>query len=155
MHIDRIIPSVATRSQPVTGSESRKPVWEALVRGLEIEFGAGVSRALAQRFLDAEECDFLWEARLGERWLGRYESIFDEGLDDAGDDARDADGARVELDRIAVLGTVLGTGGEAGNAGAWYVATLIVDGEGEPHGIIGHRTYADRIEAERAWVRTG
>lgn len=151
MHIDSIIPFVATRSQPVISAKSRNPVWEALVHGLEIEFGAGVSHALAQRFLDAEECDFLWQARLGERWLGRYESAFDETADDGKDD----DAARVELDRIAVLGTALDTAGEAGSAGAWYVATLIVDGEGDPHGIIGHRTYADRIEAEQAWVRTG
>ncbi|WP_232491746.1 hypothetical protein [Novosphingobium kaempferiae] len=151
MHIDRIIPSVTTRSDPVTRTGHRNPVWEALVHGLEIEFGTGVSRALAQRFLDAEECDFLWQARVGERWLGRYECAFDDGHDSDCDE----DGGRVELDRIAVLGTGPGTTGQAGSAQAWYVATLIVDGEGDPHGVIGHRAYADRIEAERAWVRAG
>ena len=42
-------------------------VMTALVAGLEIEFGRGAGEALEQRFLEAEESDFRWEARLSER----------------------------------------------------------------------------------------
>ena len=59
----------------------------ALVAGLEIEFGRGAGMALAQRFLDAEEVDFLWDARRDERWIGTYESMDDDDI---------------ELDRIAI-----------------------------------------------------
>lgn len=115
----------------------RNQTLEALVLGVEIEFGAGVSRGQAQRFFEAEECDFLWQARLGERWLGRYESACGEDVDD--------DEGQVELYRIAVLGST----GEAGSEDTWYMATIIIDGEREPHGIIANRAYAHRIEVEQ------
>ena len=50
----------------------------ALISGLEIEFGRGVGEALAHRFLEAEDVDFNWDARLEERWIGAYESLDDE-----------------------------------------------------------------------------
>ncbi|WP_245942020.1 hypothetical protein [Sphingomonas gilva] len=40
-------------------------VMAALVAGLEIEFGSGAGRVLAKRFLEAEEADFNWDARVG------------------------------------------------------------------------------------------
>src|SRR3546814_7858594 len=52
-------------------------VMKALVAGLELEFGRGAGKALAGRFLEAEEVDFRWEARVEERWLGAYDSIDD------------------------------------------------------------------------------
>src|SRR3546814_3199426 len=61
----------------------------ALVSGLEIEFGRGAGEALAQRFLEAEEIDFHWDAREQERWIGTYESAGDEDF---------------ELDRVAIVG---------------------------------------------------
>ena len=107
-----------------------RPVMATLIAGLEIEFGRGAGAALAQRFLDAEEADFTWDARVQERWLGSYE----------GGDDDDGDGC-VELDRIAVLGTI-GT--------EYFVATLIVDGDGNPHGMLGKRAFASEIAARLA-----
>ncbi|WP_454798660.1 hypothetical protein [Novosphingobium lindaniclasticum] len=102
-------------------------VFVSLVHGLEIEFGEGAGRALAQRFIEAEESDFLWAARISERWLGRYEGL---GEDDA-----------VDLDRVAVLGRL---------GRHWFAATLIIDGEGDPVGLIARRDFAKRAAAEKA-----
>ena len=92
-------------------------VWDALVSGLEIEFGRGAGAALAHRFLEAEEVDFIWDARIEERWVGAYESDEEDGF---------------ELDRIAIHGRL---------AGAYFVATMIVDGDGNAHGMIGRRNF--------------
>src|SRR3546814_1621325 len=81
-------------------------VMAALVSGLEIEFGRGAGEALAQRFLEAEEIDFHWDAREQERWIGTYESAGDEDF---------------ELDRVAIVGRL---------DGQWFVAMMIVDGDG-------------------------
>jgi hypothetical protein len=53
-------------------------VMAALISGLEIEFGQGAGEALAHRFLEAEESDFHWDARVEERWISAYESADDE-----------------------------------------------------------------------------
>jgi hypothetical protein len=108
---------------------SRDHVMATLVAGLEAEFGRGAGEALAQRFLMAEEADFLWQARTSERWLGSYE-------DPDGDD-------QVELDRIAVMGRL---------NGAWFVASLIVDGEGMPHGVLGRRNFRRVDHARKAFA---
>ena len=65
--------------QPI--SEASDRMMATLVSGLEMEFGHGVGEALAHRFLEAEESDFLWDARLQELWLGGYESIDDDEID--------------------------------------------------------------------------
>ncbi|MBT0670638.1 hypothetical protein HT136_19915 [Novosphingobium profundi] len=96
--------------------------WETLVRGLEAEFGHGAGLGLAQRFLDAEECDFLWEARRDERWLGGWEGE-EEGRD---------------LDRIAIMGKL---------GRAWFVARLIVDGDGRAVGLMARRDVGGEMEA--------
>lgn len=97
-----------------------------LVAGLEIEFGRGAGEALAQRFLDAEESDFLWDARASERWLGTYGSVCDDD---------------VELDRIAICGRL---------DGRWFMAKMLVDGDGMPHGTMSKRTFRSRKGAEEA-----
>src|SRR3546814_20434967 len=61
-------------------------VLETLKAGLEIEFGPGAGAALAHRFLEAEEIDFRWGARIEERWIGPYVVVADE---DAALDRRD------------------------------------------------------------------
>lgn len=103
-------------------------VMAALISGLEIEFGRGVGEALAHRFLEAEEVDFLWEARLGERWIGAYES---------------ADEEDIELDRIAIIGRL---------DGKWFVAMMIVDGEANAHGMMGKRKFGRESEARAAFA---
>ncbi|WP_254515013.1 hypothetical protein [Novosphingobium sp. G106] len=100
----------------------------ALVAGLEIEFGRGVSQALAQRFLAAEECDFLWDARVEERWIGAYDSSDDDEID---------------LDRVKILGRL---------DGDWFVALMIVDGEGRAHGMIAKRRFKQRRGAEAEFL---
>ncbi|GAA0308303.1 hypothetical protein GCM10009087_17890 [Sphingomonas oligophenolica] len=115
-----------TMFQPVSHSADR--VMEALVAGLELEFGTRGTEGLAQRFLAAEECDFHWDARDQERWLGSYESI---------------DGQEFELDRVAVLGRI---------DGRWFVAEIIIDGEGCAHGMVGKRTFARPRSARRAFA---
>jgi len=104
-------------------------VMAALISGLEIEFGRGVGEALAHRFLEAEDVDFNWDARLEERWIGAYESLDDEDF---------------ELDRVAILGRL---------DGEWFVAVMIVDGDGNAHGMMGRRTFARERTAREAFAR--
>lgn len=101
-------------------------VMATLVAGLEIEFGRGAGEALAQQFLEAEDADFRWDARVSERWLGAYESEDDEDFD---------------LDRVAICGRL---------DGSWFVATMIVDGEGNAQGMLGCRTFSTGREAQEA-----
>lgn len=103
-------------------------VLNRLVAGLEIQFGHGAGRVLAKRFLEAEEVDFHWDARSQERWLGSYEGAIED------DD--------IELDRIVILGRL---------DGEWFVATMIVDGDGHPHGMLGKRTFDGRNAADAAY----
>ena len=103
-------------------------VMNKLVAGLEIEFGCGAASGLAARFLEAEESDFVWDARVCERWLGSWE---------------DADDADAELDRVAVLGRL---------DGRWFAAVSIVDGEGCAHGLMARRECASEGEAREAYA---
>lgn len=117
--------------QSIGAASAREPdrVMTALVSGLEIEFGRGVGEGLAQRFLEAEECDFHWDARVQERWIGAYDSSGDEEL---------------ELDRVAIFGRLYDQ---------WFVAAMIVDGNGNAHGMISKRTFGRENEAREAFAR--
>lgn len=101
-------------------------VMAALVAGLEIEFGRGAGEALTHRFLDAEEVDFRWDARTSERWLGGYQNAEEDDF---------------ALDRVAICGRLDGT---------WFVATMIVDGDGQAHGMLGCRACASKRAAREA-----
>jgi hypothetical protein len=103
-------------------------VMAALVSGLELEFGRGVGEALAHRFLEAEEADFRWDARIEERWIGAYESSDDEEF---------------ELDRIAICGRL---------DGKWFCATMLVDGDGNAHGMMGCRQFRSLVRARDAML---
>ena len=109
-------------------SAAADQVMNKLVAGLEIEFGRGAASALAARFLEAEESDFVWDARVCERWLGAWDNAQD-------DDA--------ELDRVAVLGRL---------AGRWFAAVGIVDGEGQAQGLVARRDCASEGEAREAYA---
>ncbi|SFJ97324.1 hypothetical protein SAMN03159338_2804 [Sphingomonas sp. NFR04] len=117
--------------QPISAASGAATdrVLAALVAGLEREFGRDAGEALAHRFLDAEEAEFLWEARDQERWIGSYE-----GADS---------GADVELDRVRIVGRL---------AGCWYVAMMIVDGDGNLHGMLGKRSFGYRLAAMAAFA---
>lgn len=112
--------------QPVSYSADR--VMAAPVAGLELEFGSGAAGALAERFLAAEECDFTWDARDQERWLGAYEA---------------QDDGEFELDRVAIIGRL---------DGRWVVAVCIVDGDGMAHGMIGRRSFSKVGAARKAFA---
>ena len=112
-----IVESIGTASDRVV---------ETLRSGLEIEFGRSAGEALAHRFLEAEEVDFHWDARVEERWIGAYESVDDEEF---------------ELDRIAICGRLDST---------WFCATMLVDGDGEAHGMTGCRTFGSLAQARKA-----
>ena len=103
-------------------------VMEALVAGLELEFGRGAGEALAHRFLEAEETDFHWDARGEERWIGAYESADDEDF---------------ELDRIAICGRL---------DGKWFCATMLVDDDGRAHGMMGCRQFRSLVRARDAML---
>ena len=103
-------------------------VTAALVFGLELEFGRGAGEALAHRFLDAEEADFRWDARVEERWIGTYEGIEDDGL---------------ALDRIAICGRLDGN---------WFCAVMLVDGDGQAHGMMGCRQFRSLVRARDAML---
>lgn len=115
-----------TMVQPVSVASDR--VMAALVAGLTLEFGSSAAEALADRFLAAEECDFHWDARLEERWLGAWTSEIEDDF---------------ELDRIAILGRL---------GRRWFVAMCIVDGDEMPHGMMGRRTFCSRKSALTAFA---
>ncbi|MFD2986825.1 hypothetical protein [Sphingopyxis terrae] len=103
-------------------------VFSSLVSALEVEFGRGAGLGLAQRFLEAEEIDFHWDARISERWVGAYARIDEDD---------------VELERIAVLGFLYGE---------YFLATMIVDGDGNAHGMMGRRVFSSQGAARRAFT---
>ena len=96
---------------------------------LRAEFGA----VLAARIMEAEAADFLWEARLKERYLGQH---LDVGLVH--------DDEEMELARIAVL-SLLG--------GRWHVAACLVDGEGRAADLLWKECLGNREEAQAAFER--
>jgi hypothetical protein len=116
-----------TLFQPISAAADR--VMSALVAGLEIEFGRGAGEGLAQQFLAAEETDFRWEGRVAERWLGAYDSSDDDDF---------------WLDRVAICGRL-----EA----KWFAATMIVDGDGNAHGMLGCREFSTWKAASEAMAK--
>ena len=102
---------------------------EALMEGLRAEFGA----ILADRILEAEAADYLWEARLKERYLGQH---LDVGFC--------SDVGERELSRVAVL-SFLG--------GFWYAACCLIDGDGMAVDLLWKRNFDGREAAETAFER--
>ena len=121
-----------TMFQPIGAASAKDTdrVLATLVAGLEIEFGRGAGEALAQRFLEAEESDFLWDARVSERWLGAYQAQDEEDF---------------ELDRVAIVGRL---------DGRWFVAVSIVDGDGNAQGLMGWRSFRSERRAREAFAAT-
>lgn len=114
-----------TMFQPISHNVDR--VMATLIAGLELEFGRGAAEGLAQRFIDAEDVDFHWEARIEERWIGSYEAQDEDAFD---------------LDRVAILGQI---------HGRWFVAMCIVDGDGMAHGMMGRQAFLNAAAARKAF----
>lgn len=108
-------------------SEASDRVMSALIAGLKIEFGLGADTNLTRHYLQSEEVDFHWDARVSERWLGTYESIDDDVI---------------ELDRIAIYGRL---------DSEWFAAICIIDGDGNPHDMISCRTFDSKVGAKGAY----
>ncbi len=102
---------------------------EARVRALYEDYGA----ILASRIIESEATDFIWDARVKERYLGQH---FDVGLGMV-------DG-EIELSRIAVLSSL---------AGRWHVASCLVDGEGMAVDLLWQQCFEGRNEAEAEFER--
>ena|ERR1043165_9608423 len=102
---------------------------EARVAALYNEFGA----ILAARIIESEAAEFLWDARVKERYLGQH---FDVGLGIGEDE--------IELSRIAVLSLL---------AGRWHVASCLVDGEGLVVDLLWQQKFDGRNEADAAFER--
>ncbi|HEX8240513.1 MAG TPA: hypothetical protein VF574_12305 [Allosphingosinicella sp.] len=97
---------------------------DAAVGALRAEFGT----VLAERIIEAEALDFLWEARIRERYLGQQ----------IGFDFEDDDACQ-ELSRVAILSTL---------DGRWYTGMCLVDGEGAAVELLWKRQFESREEAE-------
>lgn len=102
---------------------------DARIEALRAEFGA----VLAERIIEAEAVDFLWEARVGERYLGQQI-----GFDFAGADASE------ELSRVAILSVL---------DGRWYAGMCLVNGEGMAVELLWKRQFQSRGEAELELLR--
>ena len=98
---------------------------EAVVEALRAEFGV----VLAARILEAEAMDFLWDARVKERYLGQHFSLEE-------DDE--------EFSRIAILSFLVGR---------WHVALCLVDGEGSAVELLWKQGFDAPDEAEAAFDR--
>jgi hypothetical protein len=103
---------------------------EGLVDALRAEFGA----VLAARMIEAEELDFLWDARVAERYLGQHLQT----------NLRHGDDRDSELSRIAITSFLDGT---------WHVAVCLADGDGEAVALLWLQRCAGRDEALATFER--
>ena len=102
---------------------------EAVVDALRAEFGG----VLADRIIESEAADFLWDARVKERYLGQHFDVW------FGDEQ-----GETELARIAIL-SFLG--------GCWHAALCLIDGEGMAVDLLWKRSFDQQDEAQVAFER--
>jgi hypothetical protein len=101
---------------------------DARIDALRAELGG----ILADRILEAEAADFLWDSRVLERYLGQH-------INAIPDDERMVE----DVSRVAVLSLLGGT---------WHAGICLVDGEGEAIDLLWKRTFDNREEAEYAFI---
>ena len=110
----------------ITFSASTGPC-DSIIDSLRAQYGA----LLASRIIEAEACDFLWNARIRERYLGQYRGC-----------ALDGGDAEAELSRIAILSRL---------DGHFHAALCLVDGEGCALDMLWKRRFSSLLEAEIAF----
>ena len=98
---------------------------EAVVEALRAEFGG----ILAERIIEAEAADFLWDARVKERYLGQHFSLEDHFE---------------ELSRVAILSAL---------DGRWHAGLCLIDGEGKAVELLWKRSFDQQDEAQVAFER--
>ena len=96
----------------------------ALVWDLTGEFGSDGIGAVVEKFITAEQADFLWEGRFAELNLGEFDSF---------------DGDEVGCQRVAVMGYF---------RGEYYVAICIVDAERSVSAVLKSRQFESFERAE-------
>ncbi len=102
---------------------------DVAIDALRAEFGS----VLAERIFEAEAVDFLWEARVRERYLGQQ----------IGWDFDHEDECQ-ELSRVAILSVL---------DGRCHVGMCVVDGAGAAVELLWKRSFESRGEAELAILR--
>ena len=103
---------------------------DVLVDALKAELGG----VLASRIIEAEAADFLWDARVRERYLGQHLDAFNhDGM------------SSNDVSRIAFLSFL---------DGRWHAGICLVDGEGSAIELLSKRTFEGCEEAEIAFVET-
>ena len=102
---------------------------DAVIDALRTEFGA----VLAERIIETEALDFLWDARVRERYLGQQI-----GLDFDDEDASQ------EFSRVKILSVM---------DGRWYIAMCLVNGEGVAVELLCKRQFESHEEAEVELLR--
>lgn len=101
---------------------------EAMIDALRAELGG----VLADRVIEAEVADFLWESRVRERYLGQHSDAI------AGDEQ-----ALGEVSRIAFLSFL---------DGRWHAGICLVDGEGAAVELLWSCMFGSIEEAEIAFI---
>lgn len=102
---------------------------DAQIEALRAELG----NILSARVIEAEALDFLWEARIRERYLGQEFRI-----DEAECEIYE------ELSRIAFISVL---------EGCCYAGACLVDGDGEAIQLLWKRSFEELEQAERALTR--
>ena len=102
---------------------------DARVEMIRAEFGA----VMAARIMEAEALDFLWEARVSERYLGQHVGAIDDDEDRFED-----------ISRIAFLSHL---------DGEWHAGICLMDGDGNSIDLLWKRRFESILEARLAFDR--
>lgn len=101
---------------------------EAMIDALRAELGG----VLAERVIEAEAADFLWESRVREHYLGQH-------IDAIGGDEQSFEA----VSRIAFLSFL---------DGRWHAGICLVDGEGAALELLCRRRFGSIEDAEIAFI---
>ena len=100
----------------------------ALVQDLTMEFGTDGISTVVEKFIAAEQADFLWQGQFAELNLGEFESF---------------DGDEIGCQRVAVMGYF---------RREYYVAICIVDAERKAIALLKSRQFESCEGAENAFL---